>query len=89
MGGNAIGTYRFINEFYGLTDMPASFQKVMDYTLSNINSAHAFLDDIIIITNGTQDEHKNKIDKVLYKLDKKNLAISLQNVNSDKEKSHG
>ena len=49
-GGNATGMYRFINGFYGLTDMLATFQKVMDFTLVNINSAHAFLDDIIIIT---------------------------------------
>ena len=27
------GTYRFITGFYGLTDIPAAFQKVMDYTL--------------------------------------------------------
>ena len=50
LGENATGTYRFISGFYGLTDMPATFQKIMDFTLVNINSAHAFLDDIIIIT---------------------------------------
>ena len=44
LGGNATGTYRFINGFYGLTDMPATFQKAIDYTLNNINWAHAFLD---------------------------------------------
>ena len=27
-GGKATGTYRFINGFYGLTDMPATFQKL-------------------------------------------------------------
>ena len=27
LGGKATGTYRFINGFYGLTDMPAKFQK--------------------------------------------------------------
>ena len=27
LGGNATGTYRFINSFYGLTNMPATFQK--------------------------------------------------------------
>ena len=48
--GNATGTVRFINGFHGLTDMPAAFQKAIDYTLCNINSANAFLDDIIIIT---------------------------------------
>ena len=26
LGGKATGTYRFINGFYGLTDMPATFQ---------------------------------------------------------------
>ena len=29
----ATGTYRFVNEFYGLTDMPATFQKTIDKTL--------------------------------------------------------
>ena len=27
VGGNATGTYKFINGFFGLTDMPATFQK--------------------------------------------------------------
>ena len=77
LGGNATGTYRFINGFYGLTDMPATFQKIWDFTLANINSAHAFLDDIIIITKGTLTNHENELDKVLTRLDKENLAISL------------
>ena len=78
MGENATVTYRFINGFYDLTDMPATFQKVMDYTPNNFNSAHAFLDDIKIITKETQEEQENEIDEVLYKLDQENLAISLQ-----------
>ena len=77
LGGNATGTYRFINGFYGLTDMPATFQKAIDYTLNNINSAHAFLDDIIIITKGSLDNHEKQIMKVLSRLDNENLAISL------------
>ena len=77
LGGNATGTYRFINGFYGLTDMPATFQKATDYTLNNINSAHAFLDDIIIITKGSIDNHEKDIMKVLSRLDKENLAINL------------
>ena len=46
-----------MNGFYGLTDMPATFQKAVDLTL-NIKSAHAFLDDIIIITKGAIKEHE-------------------------------
>ena len=51
LGGIARGKYKLINGFsYGLTDMSTTFQKIMDITLMNINLAHAFLDDIIIIT---------------------------------------
>ena len=79
LGGNATGTYRFINCFNGLTDMPPTFRKAIDYTLNNINSAHAFLDDIIIIiTKGSMSDHKKKeIDKVLARLDTEKLTISL------------
>ena len=33
ISGEGTGTYSFITGFYGLTDMLAAFQKVMDYTL--------------------------------------------------------
>ena len=33
LGGKATGTYQFINGFYGLTDMPTTFQKSVDKTL--------------------------------------------------------
>ena len=59
--------------------MPANFQKAFDYTLSNINLAHAFLDDIIIITKRSLRDHEKEIDKVLVRLDNKKLAVSLQN----------
>ena len=78
LGGKATGTYRFINGFYALTDMPATFQKTMDKTLESINTKFAFLDDILIITKGTLTEHEQELDKVLNLLDKENLAIKLQ-----------
>ena len=34
-GGNATGTYQFQTGFYGLTAMPAEFQKAIDLTLTN------------------------------------------------------
>ena len=78
LGGKATGTYRFINGFYGLTDMPATFQKTIDKTLVGIHSKFAFLDDILIITKGSLNDHEHEIDKVLNLLDKENLAIKLQ-----------
>ena len=35
IGSNATGTYQFQTGFYGLTDMPAEFQKAIDLTLAN------------------------------------------------------
>ena len=78
LGGKATGTYRFINGFYGLTDMPATFQKTIDVTLRNCHNKFAFLDDIIVITKGSITDHEKELDKILYLLDKENLAIKLQ-----------
>ena len=78
LGGKATGTYRFINGFYGLTDMPATFQKTIDKTLEGIHSKFAFLDDILVITKGSIREHEKELDKILKRLDNEGLAINLQ-----------
>ena len=40
--GDMTGTYRFKTGFYGLTDMPAEFQKAMDYTLIGLKNTFCF-----------------------------------------------
>ena len=52
VGGRLTDTYRFKNGFYGLTFMPAEFQRVMDSILSELPQTHAFFDDILIKTKG-------------------------------------
>ena len=51
--------------------MPATFQKTNDKTLEGIHSKFAFLDDILIITRGSLNDHEQEIDKILNLLDKK------------------
>ena len=58
--------------------MPATFQKSIDVTLQNCHNKFAFLDDIMVKTKGNLVDHEKEIDKVLYQLDKENLAIKLQ-----------
>ena len=77
LGGKATGTYRFLNGFYGLTDMPATFQKTIDVTLRNCHK-FAFLDDILVIPKGSIAVHEKELHKIIYQLDKENLAIKLQ-----------
>ena len=50
IGGNATGTHQFQTGFYGLTDMPAVFQKAIDLTLTNCTNTYAYVDDILIVT---------------------------------------
>ena len=85
-GGEATGTYRFINGFYGLTDMTATFQKTIDKTLEGRKNYFAFLDDILIATKGKLKEHEETSDIILDRLNKESLAISLQKCEFAKQK---
>ena len=69
------GTYRFTTGFYDLTVMPTEFQKLRDLTLANINSVFVYIDDILIVTKGTKQEHVNKVREVLRILDEASLQL--------------
>ena len=49
----------------------------MDLTLTNCNNTYAYLDDILIVTKGTIETHRQKLKTVLKKFDEENLAISV------------
>ena len=51
------GTYRFKTGLYGLTDMPAEFHKAMDYTLIGLENNFCFLEDILIVSKGSEHDH--------------------------------
>ena len=74
------GTYRFITGFYGLTDMPAAFQKVMDYTLVGLDNIHCVLDDLIVVSRGSKEDHLKFVYKCLKKLDEKLGSPSWHNL---------
>ena len=61
VGGKATGTYRFLRGFYGLADMPAEFQKAMDRTINHAKNTFCFLDDIVIVSKGSEIEHGNLV----------------------------
>ena len=84
--GEGNGTYRFITGFYGLTDMPAAFQKVMDYTLVGLQNTYCFLDDIIVVSRGSKEEHLKLVYKCLKKLDEDYLRINLSKCHFAKTK---
>ena len=52
-----VQAYKIHTGFYSFTDMPAAFQKMMDYTLVGLKSTGCFLDDIIIDIRGSKENH--------------------------------
>ena len=65
---NATGTYQFQTGFYGLMDMPAEFQKAVDLTLTNCTNTYAYLDDILVVTKGTKELNRQKLDNLMKKI---------------------
>ena len=67
IGGRSTGTYRFKTGFYSLTRMPAEFQRAMDCILSEFPQAHVFIDDVLVVTRGTEVDHIATLEKILKK----------------------
>ena len=73
-GGNFTGYYRFLKGFYGLADIPTIFQEKIDQTLENKHPA--WLDDIIVVTKGSKEEHMKELIDVLTKLENAGYRLS-------------
>ena len=61
ISGDMTGTYRFQTGFYGLTDMPAEFQRAMDNILIGLQNRYCFLEDILVVSKGSLEEHKSYV----------------------------
>ena len=57
--------------------MPAEFQKAMEDTLIGLKNTFCFLDDILIVNKGSEEDHFQLVVDCLMKLDADNLRINL------------
>ena len=57
--------------------MPAEFQKAVDYTLISLKNTYCFLDDILIVSKGSLEEHKSYVMNCLKRFDDENFRINL------------
>ena len=55
--------------------MPNEFQRVMDSLLKNIPFTNCYIDDILVASRGSLEEHKSIVYKILLILDKNNMAV--------------
>jgi len=63
----------------GLTNAPATFQSLINNTLREYLDLFiiAYLDDVLIYTKGSQEEHQAQVKKVLEKLQEKELRLKI------------
>ena len=68
------GYYRFWKGFYGPADIPSLLQEKIDRILGH--ETPVLLDDVIIVTGGTKEEHTKKLESVLTKLENESYNAS-------------
>ena len=73
-GGNFSGYYRFLKGFYGLADIPTIIQGKIDQTLENKHPA--WLDDMIVVTKGSKEQHKKDLIDVLTGMENARYKLS-------------
>ena len=59
--------------------MPTEFQKVKDLLLAKFREVFLFIDDILIVTMGTKNEHLDKVREILKALDNAELQLKAGN----------
>ena len=67
--------------FFGLTNSPATFQTMVDdelMDLIDLGEGSVYMDNIVIHTDGTEEEHKAIVHKWLMWLEKLNLFLKLE-----------
>src|ERR1700692_228723 len=74
--------------FFGLTNSPATFQMMMDIIFrEEISSGDVviYMDDILIATTGSLDEHRHRVAEVLQKLQDNDLYLKPEKCHFHKE----
>ena len=55
--------------------MPPEFQKIMDKILHNVQNTFTFVDDILVVTKGSKEEHLKQVENVMKNLDEAGIRL--------------
>ena len=69
------GLRRYTRCCFGLSSIPAAFQKVMDRILVGLTGVQVYLDDIIVFGD-SQEEHDARLQQVLARLDEHQVTLN-------------
>ncbi len=57
--------------------MLADFQQTLDMIIQDLPNVHASIDDILIVSCGSKEEHTKLVDQALIRIDKANMSLKL------------
>jgi hypothetical protein len=60
----------------GLCNAPDTFQEKMSELMMGLEFARAYIDDLLVITRGTHEEHLDHLDHVLTRLSEAGLKVN-------------
>lgn len=72
-----LGAYEWLVTPFGLCGAPATFQRYINWVLEKELdlTCSAYLDDVVIFSNGTRDEHREIVRRIVAKLGKAGLQL--------------
>ena len=70
------GKYEYQRLPMGLCNSPDIFQEKMGTLMQDLEYARAYIDDLLIITKGTWQDHLDKLEQVLVRLEEAGLKIN-------------
>ena len=72
------GKYQYQRLPMGVNVSPDVFQEKMSGLMEGLESVHTYLDDLLIISNGSFDDHLQQLDTVLHRLRIAGLKINVE-----------
>ena len=69
---------RFLTGYYGLIIMPTEGQIIFANVIHKVENTFAIIEDIIIVTKGTREQHMKKMEQVLKTLDEARIRLKLE-----------
>ena len=70
------GKYEYLRLPMGLCNSPDIFQEKMSELMEGLEFARAYIDDLLVITTGSFNEHLNNLEEVLSRLSESGLKVN-------------
>jgi transposase InsO family protein len=83
------GSYEWLVTPFGMANAPSTFQRYINWTLRDFldDFASAYIDDILIYSSGSLQDHRDKVQLVLAKLQEAGLYIDIQKCDFEVQKT--